>query len=106
MSKIYVGNLSFDTNEEHLREAFAAYNPAAVTIVMDRETGRSKGFGFVSCENAEMANEAVQASIELNGRTLKIDMARPPSESRGSGNNFRGRPNNRFDGNGSRSNRY
>jgi cold-inducible RNA-binding protein len=100
MSKLYVGNLSFQTTEQDLSAAFAAYQPTAVTIVMDRSTGQSKGFGFVTCGTQELANEATQTSIELGGRTLKVDIARPPSESgsfggggRRSGSGFGGRSN-------------
>jgi RNA recognition motif-containing protein len=83
MSKLYVGNLSYGTTEESLRAAFADFEPVQVSIVMDRETGRSKGFGFVTCSSDEMAEKAIATSIELDGRTLKVDAARPPSQSSG-----------------------
>ncbi|MBN2210718.1 MAG: RNA-binding protein [Sedimentisphaerales bacterium] len=81
---IYVGNLSFRCTDEELRQAFAAFGEVtSATIIMDRETGRSRGFGFV-----EMANDAEgQAAIdglngtELGGRMLKINEARPRSQS-------------------------
>ena len=87
MSKrIYVGNLSFQTTEEGLRDLFSQHGEAlSATIVMDRDTGRSRGFGFV-----EMDQNAAQAAIEtldqteLDGRNLRVNEAKP-RESRGGG---------------------
>lgn len=78
--KLYVGGLPYSTSEEELKDAFAqAGNVTSATIIIDRATGRSKGFGFV-----EMSNEAeAQAAIalwngkEFNGRNLTVNEARP-----------------------------
>jgi cold-inducible RNA-binding protein len=82
MSKnLYVGNLSFDTTEGNLRDAFGQYGTVtSAAIVMDRETGRSRGFGFV--EMSDGGDEAIAAmdGAELQGRTLKVNEARPREE--------------------------
>jgi RNA recognition motif-containing protein len=111
MSKLYVGNLSYNTTEQALNAAFAEFEPVQVSIVMDRETGRSKGFAFVTCSSQEMAEKAIATPIELDGRTLKIDAARPPSQSGGFGGRSSGgrRPsggNSRSGGNSGRSGGY
>ncbi|MHC4977220.1 MAG: RNA recognition motif domain-containing protein [Planctomycetota bacterium] len=85
--KIYVGNLSFDTSESALNAAFAAHGEVqSANLVMDRETGRPRGFGFVemSDDDARSAIEALDGK-ELDGRTLKVNEARP-RENRGGGN--------------------
>jgi RNA recognition motif-containing protein len=77
---LYVGNLSFDTNEAALRQAFAAHGTVtSARVITDRETGRSRGFGFVEMEDAEAAKEAILAlnDQELDGRTLNVNEARP-----------------------------
>lgn len=77
---IYVGNLSYNMSESELRDAFGAYGEvSSVKILMDRETGRSRGFGFVEMPNQ---NEAEMAIAQLNGkdvggRPLRINEARP-----------------------------
>ena len=82
--KIYVGNLSFDTNEDSLRNAFAEHGDVEdVTVITDRETGRPRGFAFVS-----MPDSAARAAIdalngkELDGRTLKVSEAKAKTDSR------------------------
>ena len=77
--KIYVGNLSFNTTEEGLRDLFAQHGEVlSAIIVTDRETGRSRGFGFVEMEAAN-ASEAIAAldQQELDGRSLKVNEAKP-----------------------------
>jgi len=77
---IYVGNLSYSLSESELRDAFAAYGEvSSVKVLMDRETGRSRGFGFVEMPNQ---NEAETAIAEINGkdvggRPLRVNEARP-----------------------------
>lgn len=77
---IYVGNLSYGMSENELRDAFSAYGEvSSVKILMDRETGRSRGFGFVEMPNQ---NEAEAAVAQLNGsdvggRALRVNEARP-----------------------------
>ncbi len=77
---IYVGNLSYTLDESELREAFAAYGEvSSVKVLMDRETGRSRGFGFVEMPNQAEAEAAV-AEIngkEIGGRALRVNEARP-----------------------------
>jgi RNA recognition motif-containing protein len=82
---IYVGNLSYGMSEDELRDAFAAFGEvSSVKILMDRETGRSRGFGFVEMPNK---NEAETAIAQLNGkdvggRALRINEARPREQQR------------------------
>ncbi len=77
---IYVGNLSYSLDESELREAFAAFGEvSSVKVLMDRETGRSRGFGFVEMPNQDEAEAAV-AEIngkEVGGRALRVNEARP-----------------------------
>jgi RNA recognition motif-containing protein len=87
MSKnLYVGNLTFNTTSDDLREMFSSYgNVTSAQVVMDRETGRSRGFGFV-----EMSDGGDKAIEEMNGkdvggRTLTVNEARPREERRGGG---------------------
>jgi RNA recognition motif-containing protein len=79
-SKLYVGNLSFRTTEDSLREAFSAsgQNVTRVSIVMDRETGRSRGFAFVETASDEDARAIIQAwdGQDLDGRALRVNEAR------------------------------
>jgi cold-inducible RNA-binding protein len=75
---VYVGNLSFNTTEEGLRTLFAQYGTVdTVKVVTDRDTGRSRGFGFV--EMSDGADAAIQAlnGKELDGRALKVNEAKP-----------------------------
>ncbi len=77
---IYVGNLSYGMSEDELRDAFAAHGQvSSVKILMDRETGRSRGFGFVEMPNQGEAEAAIAQlnGKELGGRALRINEARP-----------------------------
>ena len=80
---IYVGNLSYDMNENDLEQLFAEHGPVVkVNIIQDRETGRSKGFGFVEMTNqadGEKAIEALDGNDSL-GRSIKVNEARPREE--------------------------
>ena len=90
---IYVGNLSFNCTEADLRTAFAAHGDVdSVRMITDRDTGRSKGFGFIEMPNEAEANAAIQAlnGVELMERTIKVNEARPREE-RGSGGGGGGR---------------
>ena len=81
-TKLYVGNLPFSATEEELRELFSEYGAVAdVTIITDRETGRSRGFGYVTFTNTEGANEAIQAldGKDMGGRVLKVNLSGPPT---------------------------
>ena len=88
--KLYVGNLPYSSTEESLREAFGQSGDVdSVTIIMDRDTGRSKGFGFVEMATDAEAQAAIEAldSQELDGRRIKVNEANPrePRENRGGG---------------------
>ena len=86
MTRIYVGNLSFDTSEQDVETAFAPFgNVESVSIIRDRHTGRSRGFGFVEMGNQEEATTAIAElnGRQLNGRTVTVNEARPRSEGRG-----------------------
>jgi len=84
---IYVGNLAYQTNDESLRSAFAAYGEvASARVVSDRMTGRSKGFGFVEMPDRTQAQAAIDGlnGKELDGRTLRVNESQPkPREERG-----------------------
>ena len=80
MTNIYVGNLSYRASEEDLRQAFSRYGQVSnVSIIMDRETGRSRGFAFVEMPDANEAKAAIEAldSTEIAGREVRINEARP-----------------------------
>lgn len=80
---IYVGNIPFTTTETELEQLFAQHGDvASVNIIKDKETGRSKGFGFVEMNEDSQGKEAVKEldGFELNGRNLKINEARPREE--------------------------
>lgn len=87
-TKLYVGNLNYNTNEESLRAAFSANGRevTSVSVIMDRETGRSRGFAFVEMATPEFAQQALQEldGTDLDGRTLRINEARE-RDSRGPG---------------------
>jgi cold-inducible RNA-binding protein len=80
MMNIYVGNLSYGMSEDELRQAFAAHGEvSSVKILMDRETGRSRGFGFVEMPNKAEADAAIAQlnGKDVGGRALRINEARP-----------------------------
>src|ERR1051325_3717343 len=76
--KIFVGNLSFQTTENDLNDAFSQHGPVeAVAIITDRDTGRSKGFGFVTMTEGGDKAIAQLSGTELNGRVLTVNEAKP-----------------------------
>jgi RNA recognition motif-containing protein len=88
VKNIFVGNLSFNTNEDELRQAFEAYGQVdRVSILTDRDTGRSRGFGFVEMSNNEDGEKAIAAlnGSQLGGRTINVNEARPKTERAGGG---------------------
>lgn len=87
-AKLYVGNLSYDTTEDGLRTLFAqAGTIVSVDLIKDRDTGRSKGFAFIAMSNQAEAENAIKMFNEktLDGRTLKVNLARPREEGRSFG---------------------
>jgi len=91
--KLYVGNLSYTTTEDQIRELFAQVGEvASVSLITDRETGRAKGFGFIEMSTAEQAQEAIKRfnGYSLDERTLTVNEARPREERSGGGGNFGG----------------
>jgi cold-inducible RNA-binding protein len=81
--KLYVGNLSYNTSEDELRDAFAQYGEvASAKIITDRDTGRSKGFGFIEFSDDESAKRAMSSlnGTDLGGRNLTVNEARPQTD--------------------------
>ncbi|MBL9138320.1 MAG: RNA-binding protein [Verrucomicrobiales bacterium] len=82
-NKLYVGNLSFNTTENDLHDAFAAHGTVVeANLMVDRETGRPRGFGFVTMSTPEEAQKAIDAlnGSTLDGRPLTVNIARPREE--------------------------
>jgi len=92
--KLYVGNLSFNMTEDSLKDAFSPYGEVqSVKIIMDRDTGRSRGFGFVEMDNADSALEALNGT-DLDGRNIRVSIAREREQRDrrpGGGGGFQGR---------------
>lgn len=91
--KIFVGNLSWNTTEDSLRDAFGHYGEIEFArVVTDRETGRSRGFGFVTYTNPEAAQNAISEmdNVELDGRNLRVSQAREREGFGGGGGGNRG----------------
>jgi RNA recognition motif-containing protein len=86
--KLYVGNLPFDTTDASLQQMFEAHGTVqSVQIIMDRDTGRSKGFGFVEMGSDQEAQAAIAAinGKDVGGRSLTVNEARPKAEGGGRG---------------------
>ncbi len=82
-NKLFVGNLSFDTTENDMQDAFAAQGTVTETnLMMDRTTGRSRGFAFVTMSSAEDAQKAIAAlnGSQMGGRALTVNVAKPHEE--------------------------
>jgi RNA recognition motif-containing protein len=94
MVNIYVGNLSYNATEDDLREAFERYGDvSAVNIIMDRETGRPRGFAFVEMPDSQQAKDAIENLnlTEIAGRKVTVNEARPREDRpRGGGGGGRG----------------
>lgn len=91
--KLYVGNLPFATTDQDLRDHFSAHgNVVSAKVIMDRYTGRSRGFGFVEMSSPDEAQTAITAlhETDMGGRILVVNEARPQEDRRP----FGGRPNN------------
>jgi len=94
VKNIFVGNLSFNTNEDELRKIFEGYGQVdRVSILTDRDTGRSRGFGFVEMASDEDGEKAIAAlnGSQVGGRTINVNEARPKTERSGGGGGFRDR---------------
>jgi RNA recognition motif-containing protein len=93
VKNIFVGNLSFNTNEDELRQMFESYGQVdRVSILTDRDTGRSRGFGFVEMASDEDGEKAISAlnGSQFGGRTINVNEARPKSDRGGGGGGFGG----------------
>ncbi len=109
MKNIFVGNLDFNTSEEELRRLFEAHGQVdRVAIMTDRDTGRSRGFGFVEMTSAEDGEKAIAAmnGSQIGGRTLNVNEARPKVERGGGGGRDRGGRGGGHGGGGGGRNRY
>lgn len=102
-TKLYVGNLSFDTSDHDLEELFgSAGTVESVNIISDRDTGRSRGFGFVEMSSTEEANNAIAEfnGKEFGGRDIVVNEAKPRVDRGGGGGGYGGggggRRNNRW----------
>ncbi|MFY9705647.1 MAG: RNA-binding protein [Desulfobacterales bacterium] len=90
---IYVGNLAFGITEDELRQAFEAFGKVdTATIIKDKYSGQSKGFGFVEMPSGDEARAAIEGlnGKDLKGRNLNVNEARPRAEKRGGGGGGRG----------------
>ncbi len=88
VQKLFVGGLSFSTSTETLRELFSKVaGVGSVAVVTDRDTGQSRGFGFVEMDSSESAAEAVRMfnGQQLDGRTLKVELSKPQAPRTGGG---------------------
>ncbi len=91
--KLYVGNLSFKTSEQQLREMFEQFGAVtSASLVMDRETGRPRGFGFIEFANDDEAKAAIEGmnGKNIDGRDLTVNEARPREAGAGGGRGFGG----------------
>jgi len=110
-TKLFVGNLSFKTTENDLQDAFAAHGTVVeANLMMDRMSGRPRGFGFVTMSTPEEAQKAIEAwnGVELDGRALTVNVARPREErpAGGGGRGYGGGGGGRRDYGGGGRDRY
>ena len=110
-NKLFVGNLSFNTTENDLNDAFAAHGTVTETnLMMDRMSGRPRGFGFITMSTAEEAQKAIAAlnGAQLDGRALTVNIAKPREERApgGGGGGGRREYGGSGGGSGSRRDRY
>jgi cold-inducible RNA-binding protein len=87
-SKLFVGNLSFNTTENDLQDTFAAHGTVSeVNLMMDRDSGRPRGFGFITMSTPEEAQAAIDAlnGKSIDGRALTVNIAKPREERTGGG---------------------
>ncbi len=108
-TKLFVGNLSFNTTENDLQDAFAAHGTVVETnLMMDKMSGRPRGFAFVTMSTPEEAQKAIDAlnGSQLDGRALTVNIARPREERPGGGGGGRGPRREYGGGGGGGRNRY
>ncbi len=88
--KLYVGNLPYNISDDQLEAVFSKFGkPDSARVITDRDTGRSKGFGFVEFQNDDQAREALSLNgTEFGGRSLTVNEARPKNDSRGGRSNY------------------
>ena len=106
---LYVGNLSYNTTQDQLQEMFEAYGEVvSANVITDRDTGRSRGFGFVEMANEDEANAAINAlnGQEVDGRSLTVNEARPRAPRGGDRGGGGGRGGRRGGGGGGYRDRY
>lgn len=102
-NKLFVGNVSFDLTENDLQDAFAAHGTVTETnLVMDRVTGKPRGFAFITMASEEEAQKAIQAmnGASIGGRNITVNLARPKEERGGGGGGGGGRGPRRDYGDG------
>ena len=107
--KLYVGNLSYDTTDGMLEQLFAEFGTVqSAQVIMDRDTGRSKGFGFVEMKSDQEAQAAIAAmnGKEAGGRALVVNEARPKTEGGGRGGHGGGGGRGGYGGGGGGGRRY
>ena len=93
MTKLYVGNIPYSTNDESLNNLFSEYGEVeSAVVITDRFSGRSKGFGFVEMTNEDEANNAIEQldGSEIEGRNIKVNIARERAPRNNSGGGNRG----------------
>jgi cold-inducible RNA-binding protein len=98
-NKLYVGNLSYSTRDDDLQQQFAEFGPVtSAQVMMDRDSGRSKGFGFVEMGNSEAAQAAIRGmhGKTVDGRALVVNEARPREERSGGSGGFGGGARRRY----------
>jgi len=91
--KLFVGSLSWDTNDDGLHEAFAQFGEITeAKVITDRDSGRSRGFGFVTFVDDEAADKAIAAmnGFQLDGRAIRVDVAQDRQRGGGGGGGYRG----------------
>ena len=106
--KLYVGNLAYGVTDSQLEQLFAAHGAVqSAQVIMDRDTGRSKGFGFVEMSNSAEAESAINAlnGVEKDGRAMTVNEARPKAEGGGGGGGG-GRGRSDYGGGGGGGRRY
>ena len=107
--KLYVGNLAYGVTDSQLEQLFSAHGAVqSAQVIMDRDTGRSKGFGFVEMSNSAEAEAAISAlnGVEKEGRAMTVNEARPKADGGGGGGGGRGRSDYGGGGGGGGRGRY